>query len=66
MKGREIKGEWREKAVNKREVLEQERDKLYQLIEKGATKEAIQQQSEILDKCIVNYYLEEKGVKKIC
>ncbi|MBU5438321.1 Spo0E family sporulation regulatory protein-aspartic acid phosphatase [Tissierella sp. MSJ-40] len=52
--------------MNKREVLEQERDKLYQLIEKGATKEAIQQQSEILDKCIVNYYLEEKGVKKIC
>lgn len=44
------------KKLNKREKLEQEREKLHQLIKNGASKEEIQYQSEVLDKHIVNFY----------
>lgn len=42
--------------MNKKEALEQERDKLHRLITKGASKEEIQHQSEVLDKHIGDYY----------
>lgn len=45
-----------------KEKLEIERRKLHELIEKCATKEEIQRQSEELDKYIVNYYSTTKGV----
>lgn len=47
--------------MSKTEKMEQEREKLHQLIEKGASKEAIQKQSEVLDKYIVDYYSNGKG-----
>lgn len=39
-----------------RKELEQEREKLHHLIEEGASREAIQHQSEIVDKHIVEHY----------
>lgn len=47
--------------MDKRKELEQEREKLHQLIAKGASKEAIQQQSEVLDQYIAEHYLMLKG-----
>lgn len=47
--------------MDKRKEMEQEREKLHQLIKKGASKEAIQQQSEILDQHILKHYLMLKG-----
>lgn len=47
--------------VEKRENLEQERQKLHSLIISGRSKEEVQKQSEILDKHILEFYLEGKG-----
>lgn len=44
----------------KNEKMEMEREKLYQLLERGASKEAVQVQSETLDKLIVEYYSTQK------
>ncbi|MCF8018338.1 MAG: hypothetical protein K9L62_02945 [Vallitaleaceae bacterium] len=47
--------------VEKRKKLEQERQKLHLLIANRGSKEAIQKQSEVVDKHIFEFYLEEKG-----
>ncbi|SHG89671.1 MULTISPECIES: hypothetical protein [Tepidibacter] len=44
-----------------KEKLEQERKRLHLLIENGGSKEEIQEQSEILDQCITEFYLIQKG-----
>ncbi len=46
--------------MNKNKKMEMEREKLYQLLERGASKEAVQVQSETVDKLIVEYYSTQK------
>lgn len=46
--------------MDKRKAMEQEREKLHRLIEEDAAKEAIQHQSEVLDRHISDYY-KQKG-----